>query len=229
MFDLHTFCNQVPEHLVAGAYVCGKWPGEIRKHQEFIATIGFADFNEKLHLLNLVENKDMLWNIMKSWLMGRGVRLRSQNSFRNFMNEINHHQNQLSNLCNLSLLQYNPDIHREDLICIWNWAQEVVHNNSKLVAVSKLLHHILPNLIVPVDRQYTNKFFRYCNDFPRKSLNLYQFVGFEEAILFFQQIANSTNVFDIEHTMEHADTSATKTIDNWLIMWIDLNPNLCAD
>ncbi len=36
---------------------------------------------------------------------------------------------------------------------------QVSQSNSHLVANSKVLHHFLPNLFVPIDRQYTLKFF----------------------------------------------------------------------
>jgi hypothetical protein len=34
-------------------------------------------------------------------------------------------------------------------------------NNAKLVAVTKTLHHLLPDLFVPFDRAYTAWFFRW--------------------------------------------------------------------
>jgi hypothetical protein len=36
----------------------------------------------------------------------------------------------------------------------------VVDNNSRIVAGTKTLHHLLPDLIPPMDRQYTGGFFR---------------------------------------------------------------------
>jgi hypothetical protein len=36
----------------------------------------------------------------------------------------------------------------------------IVENEAKLVSGSKALHHLLPDLVVPMDRAYTQKFFR---------------------------------------------------------------------
>lgn len=38
-------------------------------------------------------------------------------------------------------------------------SMQIVENKAKLVSGSKALHHLLPNLIVPIDRQYTRRFF----------------------------------------------------------------------
>ena len=37
----------------------------------------------------------------------------------------------------------------------------IVENNVKIVASTKALHHLLPDLIVPMDREYTGKFFQF--------------------------------------------------------------------
>lgn len=44
---------------------------------------------------------------------------------------------------------------------LWNLIRslEVVENKAKLVAGTKTLHHLLPDLVVPMDREWTGKFF----------------------------------------------------------------------
>jgi hypothetical protein len=39
----------------------------------------------------------------------------------------------------------------------------VVDNDAKLVAGTKTLHHLLPDLVVPIDREWTGKFFQLHN------------------------------------------------------------------
>lgn len=37
----------------------------------------------------------------------------------------------------------------------------IVENNAKIVACTKALHHLLPDLVVPMDREYTGTFFQF--------------------------------------------------------------------
>jgi hypothetical protein len=39
------------------------------------------------------------------------------------------------------------------------WSLGIVTNDTPLVAGSKALHHVLPDLVVPIDRRYTRPFF----------------------------------------------------------------------
>jgi len=39
----------------------------------------------------------------------------------------------------------------------------IVDNKCRVVASSKALHHILPRLVVPIDREYTQRFFQWQN------------------------------------------------------------------
>lgn len=38
---------------------------------------------------------------------------------------------------------------------------EIVDNQAKLVSSSKALHHLLPDLVPPIDRMYTQEFFLF--------------------------------------------------------------------
>src|SRR5581483_9697158 len=48
---------------------------------------------------------------------------------------------------------------------LWTLTQEleIVDNEATLVAASKTLHHVLPDLVVPIDRSWTQRFFGWHN------------------------------------------------------------------
>lgn len=94
-----------------------------------------------------------------------------------------------------------------DVIESWN----VVENNAKTVAGSKALHHILPELVVPMDRAWTQKFFRWQNH----EFQYDQAACFSHAFTAFVRIARKTNPKQYVGAEWH--TSRTKVIDNALI------------
>lgn len=91
---------------------------------------------------------------------------------------------------------------------------EIVDNKSRVVPGSKTLHHLLPELVVPVDREYTQRFFGWHN--PQ-----FQFspeACFIEAFHGFVKIARATN--PAQYVGEGWYTSPTKVIDNAVVgMW----------
>lgn len=111
---------------------------------------------------------------------------------------------------------------------------KIMKSNSKLVGVSKALHHILPNLIVPIDRKYTLNFF-YIKDFIQQNdkhkgeIKQFQITGNEKEIffeLFDRFVGISKRLREIGFTKkdfcepEIFDTSLSKVIDNAIICWI---------
>jgi hypothetical protein len=88
---------------------------------------------------------------------------------------------------------------------------DIVANNTRIVAGSKALHHLLPELIVPMDRAYTQKFF--CWQSP--TFQYEQKSCFEQAFASFGQIARRTNPGQYVSSGWHS--SRTKVIDNALI------------
>jgi hypothetical protein len=88
----------------------------------------------------------------------------------------------------------------------------IVANNTPIVAGTKALHHILPDLMVPMDRAYTQRFF--CWHSP--TFQYEQRSCFEEAFVTFAMIARKTNP---EQYVANGGwhSSRTKVIDNALI------------
>jgi len=89
---------------------------------------------------------------------------------------------------------------------------EIVENDAKLVSATKALHHILPDLVVPMDRKFTRTFF--CWHVPE--FQYQQERVFRHAFEHFVRIARS--VIPIQYaTGSGWRTSRTKVIDNALV------------
>jgi hypothetical protein len=88
---------------------------------------------------------------------------------------------------------------------------EIVNNNAKIVPGSKTLHHILPELVVPIDRAWTQKFFRWHNP----EFQYGQAACFAHAFSAFVEIARKVN--PQQYVGAGWNSSRTKAIDNALI------------
>ncbi len=66
---------------------------------------------------------------------------------------------------------------------------DIVDNKARIVPGSKALHHLLPDLVVPIDRAYTQQFFQWANptfqNFPERC--------FKEAFHAFARIGREAN------------------------------------
>jgi len=88
---------------------------------------------------------------------------------------------------------------------------EIVDNDAKLVACSKALHHIMPELVVPIDREYTRNFFGWHGpEFQYKQRQFF-YLAFEN----FVTIARATNPTQYVENGWH--TSRTKVLDNAIV------------
>ncbi|ODS39870.1 hypothetical protein BEH94_00110 [Candidatus Altiarchaeales archaeon WOR_SM1_SCG] len=87
----------------------------------------------------------------------------------------------------------------------------IMASSKKIVGNSKLYHHILPDLIPPIDGGHTLRFFEYPNDNEPKI--------FIEVIKKFNFIANSVNWDDIKQD-NNFNTSIPKIIDNAIIGYV---------
>ena len=100
---------------------------------------------------------------------------------------------------------------------------EIVDNKVKIVPGSKALHHLLAELVVPIDREYTQRFFEWHN--PRFQNLPEDF--FIEAFCAFVRIARAAN--PVQYVGDGWYTSRTKVIDNALVglcRWVD---NECTE
>ena len=67
----------------------------------------------------------------------------------------------LKNLERVTIQGLSPEStwHAADLICNVIWDLPVGIGSTKIVSGSKALHHLLPDLVPPIDREYTVQFF----------------------------------------------------------------------
>jgi len=91
---------------------------------------------------------------------------------------------------------------------------DIVGNKTRIVPGSKALHHLLPELVVPIDREYTQRFFDWANPTLQNSPER----CFKEAFDAFVRIARTAN--PAQYVGEGWYTSRTKVIDNAIVgLW----------
>jgi len=88
---------------------------------------------------------------------------------------------------------------------------DIVENRVRVVPGSKALHHLLPELVVPMDREYTQWFF----DWPNPRLQYNPEECFVEAFHAFAQIARACD--PVQYVGAGWYTSRTKVIDNAIV------------
>lgn len=88
---------------------------------------------------------------------------------------------------------------------------QIVENVATLVPVTKALHHVLPELVVPMDREYTQMFFGWQNP----QFQYGQRSCFTEAFGVFAEIARLVN--PSQYVSKGWNSSRTKVIDNALV------------
>jgi len=88
-------------------------------------------------------------------------------------------------------------------------------SQTKIVANSKALHHILPELMPPIDREYTLRFF-----YNHTTLNQGDEVAFNEIYPYFHKIASACKDKIMSHIGVGMNTSQTKVIDNAIVGFV---------
>lgn len=158
-----------------------------------------------------------LYQTLKVWGIGlRGSHLAPYSEFKKALQA---KANPISNLDGLRIDDIRLDTRKlsNDLWQLVN-SLEIVENNAKLVACSKALHHILPDLVVPIDRAYTRKFFGWHG--PEFQYKQQQFLAL--AIDNFATIARATN--PEQYVGKRWNTSQTKVLDNAIVGYMMVNP-----
>lgn len=92
---------------------------------------------------------------------------------------------------------------------------KVMESKAKLVGVSKVLHHLLPDLVPPVDRTHTLKFF-YDRSNYREKEGKEIFLKIFDA---FYDICKKLNLTE-KDLKRRWDTSIPKLIDNAIIGYV---------
>lgn len=150
---------------------------------------------------------ESLWLTLRAW--GIGVRASHMLDLPEFATEIRGHADTLVELDNTHLALSTSDQAQDVANLVSSLA--VVSNKAKLVATTKTLHHLLPDLVVPIDRRYTGAFFGWHVPEFQSSQQLI----FETAWEAFVEIARAT---EPERLVGPGwRTSTTKVIDNAIV------------
>jgi hypothetical protein len=146
---------------------------------------------------------------LAGWL-GRGAKLRGETEF---FAAVRSRKKEIAALQRFNVASTN----REIIEVIWFviGVLDITENDTKLVAGTKLLHHILPELVAPVDRTYTAPFLLRC-----QADHFQTFSGqrktCELAFGTFSTIAESVDLKSYVGKHEW-NTSSTKVIDNAIV------------
>lgn len=113
----------------------------------------------------------------------------------------------------------DPALDTEEIALeLWNLIEslEIVTNDSKIVSGTKALHHLLPDLVPPMDHAYTQPFFeRHHPDFQYRGGST-----FTEILVYcsyISKMANAGSYVEIEQKEKTWHTSISKVIDNAVI------------
>jgi len=169
---------------------------------------------------------DYLYATLVAWNMdSQGAKLCG---FEQFINTIRDSRQQIAEL-NKHTLKSLID---EEAVASGTFAQaaerintvlsslRVSETKSWLVANTKVLHHLLPELIPPVDRKYTLKFF-FNNTSVKKGekSNKQFFEVFMQYLYIYDLVVDEVEIMVDENSF---NSSSTKVIDNAIIgYWID--------
>lgn len=93
---------------------------------------------------------------------------------------------------------------------------EITDNETKLVASTKALHHLLPQLVVPINRTYTAPFLLRCQQEHFQNLAAEK-KTFTLAFNVFSVVAKATDPGQYVNRGCKWNTSATKVIDNAIV------------
>jgi len=155
---------------------------------------------------------DMIYAMLPSWGMHRmGKTDTKVVEYDVFVNQIISNKDILCNLC-------GKDMNNADINLLSDLLVNKLHlstSNAHLVSSSKVLHHILPHLISPIDRQYSINFmkisqYKNCDEREYAEIfinGMYKFLKKQKENL----LKNINTVFN---------TSLTKLYDNLIMVYI---------
>jgi hypothetical protein len=190
-------------------------PGQLDYHKNTIS------FRKREGSATNAINNDLflrsLYQTLQAW--GIGLRGSHLSPYSEFKEALQSKTNQIANLDGLRIDDPQLDLQRlsDDLWQLMD-SLEIVQNITKLVACSKALHHILPELVVPIDREYTRKFFGWHGPEFQYSQKKFLFLAIEN----FATIARATN--PEQFVGKKWNTSQTKVIDNAIVGYMMTHP-----
>jgi hypothetical protein len=182
-------------------------------------------FYEKVHsirkstdnitlFLNEEKNIEYLYSTLLAWDMNsRGAKMRY---FTDFKKSILDNIEYFKNIEKISTNIMNVKIYEisEYLKNIYN-NLNIMYTDSKLVSTSKLLHFLFPDLIMPMDRTNTLKYF-----YNNTGESSYKFL---EILEFSQKVSNENIDWDKYIYKSKWNTTIPKIIDNAIILKMNIS------
>jgi hypothetical protein len=183
---------------------------QLAYHQKTIA------LGKELKTVNAaVDHKDFAWSLyqtLQAWGIGsRGSHLKP---FEEFHASLNAKTNEIQKLEGKIIDQQglHPQKIASEIFSLIK-SLEIVTNRTTIVAGTKALHHLLPDLVVPIDRAYTQNYFGWST----QQFQYHQKECFEEAFISFVEVARKVNPQQYVGVNSPWNTSRTKVLDNALV------------
>ena len=190
-------------------------------HQRSLEELNNSFLNEP-HL-------EMIYATLASWGMHRmGKTYTKLVDYCDFKNTILSHKKELTELKYVHIEDLTVENLKEIIIKLKQicFEMKVSISNSKIVGNSKTLAHILPNLVPPIDRQYTIRFFK-CIELRK---NVGDFKGENEEKEYFEYIMEKAYDFIVQIKScdkiiidNKFNTSYPKIFDNIIVAYIKTN------
>ena len=182
--------------------------GQLEYHAETIRHR--RDLGSAEAALDDISFQKSFYRTLQAW--GIGSRASVLKPFPAFVAALQDKVGEIRDLDGLTIDQPNLNVSRvAEKLARLSQTLAIVDNKTRLVPNSKALHHLLPDLVVPIDREYTQRFFGWQNprfqNFPEEC--------FVEAFHAFVRIARDTN--PAQYVGSGWYTSRTKVIDNAVV------------
>lgn len=132
--------------------------------------------------------------------------------FNKFIEEIKSQRDKIEDLSNHKLISMNDDEIDSVLGNIKEvfFGLKIMEGQSQIVGVSKTLHFLLPDLVMPIDRKYTLNFFYGNNQYNKERSR--EFITFSEVFKNYCKI-----IRDLELTRRKFEWPVSKVIDGAII------------
>lgn len=176
----------------------------------------------KVGVSQILENEDdpfyeLVYATLVSWGMHRmGSGGAKMPDFSVFKSGIISQRDDILSLKDKNLATLHSDEIPSITADLWKIIQSLKGSttNARLVANSKTMHHLLPELVPPIDREYTLIFY-----YGRKNIN--EEMAFKQIYPYMHQIATEKRASILKRVVHGTfNSSATKIIDNAIIGYV---------
>lgn len=188
------------------------------------------DFLSRRHI-------EMLYATLTAWGMHRmGEGMTKLVSWEHFSSTLLEQRSLLVSLQGQRMVDLTDDAYGQliDSLAPTYFGIEVSISDSTIVANSKALFHVLPDLVPPIDRQYTWRFFYLplsrwrCSNGKYRSVTLPagrqdQFRGFRDTCLRVKRLADAAGRVALLAGGVGAKVSAPKAVDNAIMNFVRLH------